>query len=538
MAKPFGRPVHMTALPISKLPMEEIVIAESTINKGMNTTIDAADIDNGALTVAKNARIRFDKTSRRSGKATYGATKPDSLFLKKLQAIKLDANRRVYLRLTPTSVYYFDGDSTWTQMTGAVLESVETDFMQVGLALDTFFFTNFGRNRIQKLNFETNTYADLGTIAPYAKTATAFGDRVVGGNIGNDLTAQSTLAWSGNRNFPEFDAAVDETAGNSPLVANPKDLSDAINLIWGFTSVMLIFRDSSIWVAQLSQIDTSPFIFYPTAPGFGAVPETVCIGSGVASGQAFFVDIRKRTAFAWTPGSNPEPIGRPIENSIFESIDDKSLMFSEYLSATDEYCIGIKNASTETRKIWIFNARTKAWSYDEIDNVTCLAELSGQLEYTSIDELTGTINALTGTINALTTITELPPVIAYGYKDGSLTQEDDTKDDDNSIAYTTEIRSKEFKIPRNDMIITQLRFEYVCIKAGSFIIQYSKNGGVSWTTAKTIPMTVSDSKKLATFKKALKARRLMWRITAITGIFDTVNYEVIANASGESIQST
>lgn len=536
MARTGGNPIKMTSLPVSsQTALQELLLAESIINKGMNTVLDAADIDTGALTIAKNVRVRFDKTSRRVGKSIYGDTKPNSNQVIKLVTIRLNDIQRIYLRFTPSTLHYFDG-SNWVQVTGT-LDGSEVDFIQLGLALDTFFFTNNKQNRVQKIDFSNNTFSDLASDAPFAKTGTSFGERIVLANLGNQLVEQSTIAWSGDRNFTVFDTAIDESAGRSPLVANPKDLSDPINLLIGFTSVMCIFRESSIWLATNTLDATNPFQFYSAVPGFGAVPNTVVIGSGEASGRAFFLDIKKRTVYAWAPGENPEPIGRPIENSLLVNVDNVNTFFSEYVSATDEFILGTKLTGSDTRRLWIFNARTKAWSYDEQEDVSSIAEFAGQLDYTSIDELIGTINGLTGTINGLTDITEAPALLVTGYINGDTLQEDDTVATDNGTPYTSEIRSKEFKQNKLDTIFTQLRFEYIGILSGTFSIEYTKDGGVNWISAKTITYTNSSTKKLATFKKAIKTRRLMWRIIATTGIFDTINYEVIAYGSGESPSS-
>src|SRR6266702_5725619 len=71
MARLYSRPVSVQAL--NQFPLlQEQLWAEAKVNGGMVTSIDPADIPEAALTLAKNTRVRYDKTSRRFGFSPFG----------------------------------------------------------------------------------------------------------------------------------------------------------------------------------------------------------------------------------------------------------------------------------------------------------------------------------------------------------------------------------------------------------------------------------------------------------------------------------
>ena len=97
--------------------MPEKLHTAATMSGGQITNVDAADIPNEALSLAKNVRVRFDKTIRREGFPVFTPAKPDSFRVQRLFEFKQGISTKYFIRVTPNSIYYSNG-STWTQLTG------------------------------------------------------------------------------------------------------------------------------------------------------------------------------------------------------------------------------------------------------------------------------------------------------------------------------------------------------------------------------------------------------------------------------------
>src|SRR3990167_9149581 len=152
MARVFGRPGFIVDMPAPKKPDEEQVLAIGVLNKGMVSSVDPADLDDATLSICKNARVRFDKTSRRFGESTYYT-----------------------IRVTNTGVHYSDGTSAWAAVSGT-LSGGDQNVVSAAIVLDTLILAN-GVNRLQKVDLSAGL-SDLGAIAPIARFVTGFADRV------------------------------------------------------------------------------------------------------------------------------------------------------------------------------------------------------------------------------------------------------------------------------------------------------------------------------------------------------------------------
>ncbi|KKL21504.1 hypothetical protein LCGC14_2444830, partial [marine sediment metagenome] len=69
--------------------------------------------------------------------------------------------------------------------------------------------------------------------------------------------------------------------------------------------------------------------------------------------------------------------------------------------------------------------------------------------------------------------------------------------------------------------------------SGSIILQYTRDGGTTWKTGKTVTTNTGKVREIR-LKKQMRTKRLMWRVTATDGQFDLLGYEVDISAGGES----
>ena len=521
MATVIGRRVKKIPGFHSGTSLKEIPLAVAVVNGGMVADIDPADIKDNQASLLRNARVRRDKTTRRFGKSSFLPTKPNSNAVIRLLDFRVGASTIYRVRFTSTNIYFTD-EASWTQLIGT-FSGKPTG---VATVLGTLVVAN-GIDRLQKLDLDAKTISDLGTIAPFSKYVTGFSERVVGANNGISDEEVETLSWSGNRKLSEFDALKDISAGNKRLDTSPRTVVDPISGVVGFSSVMIIPRERSIWLATQNPVASDPFNTFRAVPGVGTdLPGSIAIGKE----KIIFLDSRTRDVIIYSPGSPLETIGSPIRDSILADITNAGALSSAYLENEDEYYVTITEASIV--KIWVVNLRTSSWQYDEVPNLTSIDSLTLFSSYTSFANATGTFDEASGAFDDLNTPVVIPTLI-YGYSDGLILKEDSAVQKDNSVNYTFELRSKEFKTTKEDVVITRILIEYQATVVGSIVLEYSKDGGTTWITGKTVT-TLTGKVRRIKLKKQIRTERLMWRITATNGQFDILGYEVDISVGGES----
>ncbi len=522
MARVMHRRVkRISGLRSGKLP-KEIPLAVAMMNGGMVADVDPANIKDHQANLLKNARVRRDKTTRRFGKSSFLPTKPNSTAVRRMFDFKASETTFYRIRFTLADIYFTSG-TAWTQLVGT-FSGAPTDIATV---LGTLVVAN-GIDRIRKLDLDAETIADLGSIAPHSKYVTGFSERVVGANNGSSDEASETLSWSGNRALTEFDALEDISSGNKRLDTSPRTIVDPIKGVFGFSSVMIIPRERSIWLATQNPTASDPFNTFRAVPGIGTdLSGSIAIGKE----KIIFLDSRTRDVVMYSPGNPIQSIGSPIRDTIIADITDAGAIASAYLENEEEFYITITDASTV--KVWVVNLGSGAWQYDEVPNLTSLDSLTLFSTYTSFDSATGTYDAATGTFDDLVDPVVIPTLI-YGYSDGLILQEDSSVQQDNAVNYTFELRSKEFKLVDEDEVVTSIVIEYQATVSGSIILQYSRDGGTTWKTGKTVTTNTGKVREIR-LSKQIRTKRLMWRITATDGQFDILGYEVKVSAGGESV---
>jgi len=512
---------------------------ESRVNLGMITMLDPADIEPGALQLAQNARCRFDRTQRRPGTTLMTPTKPNSNPVIGLFFFKKSDGNTYYFRFTRNSVH--SRTATWDAYSAGVGGSLlgsDTDYIQAAVVLDRFVFSNNGVDVLQELDTTTAKYQALGN-APEYKYVTGFFNRVIGANLVGSVPNAAQIGWSGENDPDEWDPLVDETAGSTPLVESPGDLGDDISGVFGFTNVLAILREQSIWLATKQPIPTFPFNPYAAFPGVGC---NAPYSAKITANGLTWADRRSATIWHYTPGQAPEPIGRPVEKTLMDAIDDEELVFASYDPIQNEYTVCIPQATGNVVVAWTYNFRTQAWTKDLYEGISIISDADLGTGVLPIDALPGTIESLTGDINSLGPAEDVIPSRAFGRSDGEIILQDDDATTDPSFSsstgtYDTVLLSKAFTLPTDDIYIAEIRIELIPIAGGTLTLEYSKDGGVTIATPSKSKLFTGDKigkSQLFRWTKQIKTRRFAWRLSASSGQFEIIGYEVHVYKSGES----
>jgi len=495
----------------------------------MITTLDATDIPNEALAIAWDCRIRYDKTTRRSGTLPVGVPLiPDANKVMLIYGYKDNAGIGTLFRFTPLSIY--KNFEAWTALTGT-LNGSATDYFYAATAFNQLVFSNNGVDPIQVIDPTQTSFAQLGN-APSFKYVTVFANRVVGANKTTPgLESPITIGWSGDGNITEWDPLVDQSAGEAPLIESPGDTADFITGVYGFTASMIILRERSIWLVTKQPSAENPFNAYAAVAGIGCnCPNSVA----VIPGGIVFADYRTRKIYAYTPGQLPQNISTNVEKELFASSSDPVTMFGSYDNVNNEYSIAIPLIGTTSVRQWVYNFRTQAWSNDFRTNLSTIADIEGAGSRLSIDQLVGNIDDLIGTIDSLKGPVTVSTSRVYGFNDGSISVELPEAIDDSGNVYTTRLVSKTFTMPVYDQYIARVSFELFLRAPTIITLSYSTDGGKTFVFARTDSVSVLNEPWLLQWNRQVKCRKFTFKLESSSGDWDLIGYELHSYRSGDS----
>jgi hypothetical protein len=536
---------------IQALPIE--VIKEKRVNMGMITSMDSADIPTGAVVKAKNCRIRFDRIEVRPGTKVFDPPKPDSNPVLDLYLFEMYDNSRFIFRFTPSTIHELDPGVSWIPYAagaGGSLTGGPTDRFDIITAFNRCFFAN-GVDPVQELDTVAKQYKGYGN-APTWKYITAFADRVFGANLVASTIAVVDvppnpvyIGWSGAEDsaggIDEWDPSVEETSGRQPLLETPGDLSDDITGLFAFTNYLVVLRERSVWLGTKQAIPQFPVRFFAAWPGFGCD----CPSSAQVCEQSMiWLDTRTRTVWQYPPNGSPVRIGAAVEETILDGLSDPLTVFSGYDPIENEYYVGYPVASSDYSRIWCYNIRSQAWTYDEIRKATTIASLSvPDFGGVTIDELLGTIDGLVGTIDSLSPESPSHQQVLWGRNDGDIVVADETIAEDyvdstGGEGLLVEIDSKDFEFDSSDTAVNCFRMELERLVGNEVGAFYNKNnrGFLPYTTFTFVP---SDNRvpRIFNSKKNVRARRYGFRIASSICRFKVLSYEIHATKAGMSRQT-
>lgn len=529
MARLIAQPLRVPRVPEEEKIREEI-LTEGNFSSGMISELDATDLPPKTLRRIVNARIYLDRIYGSPGlSSSLVPAKPDSNKVLKMYGFTKNDGTSHNYRFTKSSIHKLL-TSSWTALTGT-LTGGDLDRITAAIALDQIVFTNNGVEPIQLLNTGANSFGNLGN-APRYKYTTVFHNRVIGLNLAGPTANPIEVGHSGNLNFVEFNPATDPSAGVTPLIESPGDLSDFITGGVGFSDILAVFRQRSIWVGTKTQVARQPIYYRSDVSGIGCgLPYTITV---LPNNRIIFADYIKRDVFIYTPGSRvAEPVGTLNQSLMFDSITNTDAPFGAYDAILDQYHLCIPSSTSMLVTVWIYDFKTKSWTMEEIEDLSSLDFPETAGANLKIAELTGTISQLTGKIATLGVNTDAKlPVDYYGYTNGEIRRETTNLD----VNTVLESRVHTADNDEKDIDVSKLKFDFSVRNPVTIRLYYSKDDGETWKLAKTkvYPSYARDTKIKFMLTKLITASRFKWKIEINGRNWELLKHVIKHNVSGDS----
>lgn len=533
-----------TNRPVTKFPnlsaQELTVWKEEVPAGGMNTVLDSPDIPLNQFRMLKNCYVRDDKIISRFGTSLLTPTKPNTNEIRSIISFR-DFNGNNYLyRVTAGSIHRRAG--SWTVITPGVALDAASYRFRFATINNRLVFTN-GIDEVQELDFAADTHADLGN-AEVWKYITGWNERVcVAYKVDSGGTDNPIMvAGSGQLNFAEFDPTVDISAFEEPLLEEGESFSDPITGLFGFSTRLIVPKERSVWIGSKLPTAQKPVAFITANTGGigGDIPDAIAqIPNGLVFYNYFHNNVFVYSLFS----EGLTPIGDSIRDSIGPSIDNLELVFGTFIHRTQEYYLCIGHDYTPVVDVWVFNFRSKAWTYHCYNDLTALAQMIEAQPILTIGDLVGTIGSLVGTIGDLVSDSSLiGPRLAYGFSNGDISVEDPLMDTDTRTAGSEtiehDITSRTYDIATYVSSINRLVLVVTPKRAGSLIIAFSKDNGVTFTDYKRIEFDGGDVNKRHKIvcTKHIKCDYYTWKLysDSATGPFEFLHYEIDSFEGGKA----
>lgn len=429
--------------------------------------------------------------------------------------VSLANSVELVVRWTTVGVQWYDG-TMWNNLTGPALALTTDDNVSATVWNNGLQFTD-GKTGQYLINFNDFTYALIAT-APIARHITTLAGRIIASFILDPATGiyQTRIQWCVKNDNTDWSGL---GSGFEDLLSSPGGVVDQQLCVVPINDTdALIVRSGSIWRMQSTQYFDSPFIFqflfsemkFDSWRGVTAIP------GGIAA-------LGRDDIYIITTGG-PQPIGDMVRKIIFtraNKLEDCQLAWDDL---TREIVIHLpKRMADGYSNVFRYSIDTPRWSRDIYPGVIKSFVHASQLRGTPIDALVGTIDELTGSIDDLG-VDGFDWGLVFGFI-GTHSFVSRESPDATSDAIGGSGTSLITMQAVTGYVNPATAFKYVqLLQAGllyevpvttTMLIEYSDNGGVTWSTYSTLTLAASSGPVPARGVKTIERKRIQLRFTAV-----------------------
>ena len=252
-------------------------------------------------------------------------------------------------------------------------------------------FTDFSRT---PRYYDGTDFAAYGETTYVPECCEVFKNRVFIGNIMEGATARRTrLRWSGT-------TGSHDTFGANDWVDRP-EVGGRLMRLLTMGSLLVLYFDEAIWVGRPSNIINSPLSFERVDTGGVGLIGARAVHSWIGG---HFCVLKDNIHFLSNRGL--EPIGTSVVADTVKSTEQWGRIQVALDPANERVCFGFPGEGTDLVKMWSYHYRTKAWSYDVLENTSMIARRSATSTITW-DSLGSVAQVATGLVSGASNATQI-----------------------------------------------------------------------------------------------------------------------------------
>ncbi len=448
----------------------------TSLKGGFVSTLDPMDVGDENSISQINIRNLHGGLYTRTGNSKYSLAKPNALPIIYLSGGSTTSSAEFVHRHTATTLHKSNGFA-WIAVTGAAFTPGVTKIRSLNNPLLGYVFAN-GLDFIQVADYTGITYARLGN-APVAQYLASYGNRYIAAD-------STTLYWSGDLNYTEWNPLVDISAGSSVLADNSSDVSDGISEIIVVGSNLVVLKQRSIWIGTLQASASNPFYFRKAIDNIGCdCPNTVTkIPDGLV-----FADVRTQSVYVLQVKDGNvslNVISTVVYNNILPPV---GLGYGAYDTNTSEYRLWKSLKTT-----YLYSFLESGWSQNDL-----AAGLANNITFIGNFVDAGASSAKK----------------YFGMSDGEILVENPAVFLDDGQVYTGSLSSKVFKARsiNKKLLMAQLSIAFRDNVAGTLVLRVLDGDTSVQKAIKTITCTGNFVRRTCAIKKVISARTLYWTLT-------------------------
>jgi len=452
--------------------------------QGLDTSGPSPFIDDRATPDCQNIRIRRTEVKKREGFTVMGSSA--SGMVQYIIEHQRGGTRKLCRITTKKFQVWNNSTATWTDYTGGT-DLQGSDTIPVSATItkisnkNVLVFTNYVDN-IKKWVDEPNDIADLGGSPPIAKYLLHFEGYLLAAYIkdGSDIYPER-VQWPDTDDPENWTIGSGSNAGYNGL-QDGYEITGLVRLV----DLVVICKEGSIWNGYLTG-DSRIFQFEQMESKMGFL-----VGNTVKNipGNRL-IGLSKHGIITYN-GRSASMVAYGILDDIRDYINPQYVArsFGVVVSELNEYWLFIPTIGNYPTIVYKVNYITGQVHKDTCSNLTA-AGLREQLEPTTINSLTNTINSYTGVFNHVLR-TSLYPAVIVGDKDGYCYKFDYNSKNDNGTAIDAYWCSKDYA-PQLGRYCSWVQLDFEAY-GDSVDVYYSTDEGQNYTLIDSVTLSSTVSK--------------------------------------------
>jgi len=415
---------------------------------------------------------------KRPGKSIIGGVVADSTQIMGLGRFEMSTTAQHIIRASKTTLERYNATAlAWQSISTTPFSGGDDDFFSFATVTEAglIAIANF-IDRTRKWTGSGNN-ALLGGTPPYSKYLCYLSPYLLAAYTNDGISVKPWgISWCDTDNPENW------STGNSGERLLSDDASEIKNIA-KLNEFVAGYKDESLWIGR--KVDTARvFEFDCVATGVGLAASRAFAD---ADGMHYFMG--KKDFYVWR-GGVPQSIGGSVRDEVFDTIDRYKInrCFAVHVQELGEiwFFVVVSGGSWPT-VVWKYAYKTGFWYYDTCDSLTAAMKWKKTATITW-DDMIGTWNEANGSWDSTVQVQGWEEIL-FGKSTGYVTKLDHTTTDDDGVAVSARLVTKDFIGSSLEFDTRWLQLDCWAKGPGYIYVDYSTDYGDTWVN---IPYTSSQ----------------------------------------------